>query len=179
MLNIAEPYCYSLSSQSTISSKEFLQKAGELVSDYDTPFFSLESSVEVDFEESNRLIIKTNSNDPLTDYRGAVDKTEGWNSIHILQYQSKEDAQEALEFYSNQNYVDYVEEDKYVDIVSESDSDGIVSETPLSWGNNAVKSFSTNNLLLESNIDLADITVGIFDTGLNTNHDCFSDDRNT
>ncbi len=148
--------------------------AGKLVSDYDMPFYLPESTEEVVFEKSNRLIVKTVTNEILTDDRNAIAKVEGWNSMHILQYASEQDTKEAIEFFSNQAFVEYIEEDQYIEFFPCSNTHGIYSEEPMSWGNSVVRSDSVNERLLKSNIELSEVIVGVFDTGINANHDYFS-----
>lgn len=167
-------YSFALNGENSLSSNEFLEMAGKLVSDYDTPFYLPESTEEVVFEESNRLIVKTVTNEILTDDRNAIAKVEGWNSMHILQYASEQDTKEALEFFSNQAFVEYVEEDQYIEFFPCSNNENVYSEEPLSWGNSVVKSDSVNEAILKSNIELSEVVVGVFDTGINVNHDYFS-----
>lgn len=166
-------YSFALNDENILSSNEFLDMAGKLVSDYDTPFYLPESTTEVVFEKSNRLIVRTVTNEVLTDDRNAVAKVEGWNSMHILQYESEQDTKDALEFFSNQPFVEYVEEDQYIEIFPCSNTDGIYSQEPLSWGNSVVKSDSINKAILNSDIESSEIVVGIFDTGINVDHKYF------
>lgn len=170
-------YSFASNDENLLSSNDFLKMAGKLVSDYDTPFYLPESTEEFIIEECNRLIVKTVTNDFLTDDRNAIAKVEGWNSIHILQYSSEQDTKEAREFFSNQPFVEYVEEDQYIEFLPCSTDVGIYSEEPLSWGNNVVKSTSANEAILKSNLELSEVVVGVFDTGLNTKHDYFSSGR--
>lgn len=167
-------YSFASNDENPLSSNEFLEMAGKLVSDYDIPFYLPDSTEEIVFEESNRLIVKTVTNENLTDDRNAIAKVEGWNSMHILQYASEQDAKEALEFFSNQALVEYVEEDQYIEFFPGSNTNGIYSEEPKSWGNSVVKSDAINEALLRSNIELSEVIVGVFDTGINVKHDYFS-----
>ena len=170
-------YSFALDDENSLSSDEFLKIAGELVCDYDTPFYTPESTEEFVIEECNRLIVKTVTNKFLKDDRNAIAKVEGWNSIHILQYSSAQETNEALEFFSSQPFVKYVEEDQYIEFIPCSSNDDIYLEEPLSWGNDVVKSITANEAILKSNIELNEVVVGVFDTGIATNHNYFSGNR--
>ncbi len=168
---------FASNDENLLSSNEFLEIAGKLVANYDTPLFLPESAEEISLVDCHRLILKTVTNDNLSDDRNAIAKVEGWNSIHILQYSSEQETQEALEFFSNQPFVEYVEEDRYIELSPCSNSEIIYSEKPRSWGNSVVKSDSVNETLLKSNVELPEVIVGVFDTGLNMNHEYFSNGR--
>ncbi len=127
--------------------------------------------------ETNRLIIKTNSNEPLDNTCNAIEKIEGYNCWHILQYENNASATSALSFYNSEPYVIYVELDEYIDISNTSSSEeNAVSytPTPLSWGCDATGSTEANNLISLSDVVLNDVVVGVIDCGVDNTHELLS-----
>lgn len=177
LINSVNFLAFAVSEGNEVSANEFLKMSGELVETYDTPFFIPESNTVVEFEDSNRIIVKTQTNDTLPDDQGAIDKVEGWNSIHILQYSSEDEVQNALDFYLTQPYVKYAEKDHYVQIIPESTEEKYVLREPLSWGNDVVGTTKVNECLLNSNMYLPEIKVAVIDTGLDIDHPYFTEDR--
>lgn len=126
------------------------------------------------FINTNRLIVSTNSNDPLDNTFGAVDELNGYNNWHILQYASEESAATAFECFSTmQNDINYVEYDKilntYSTLTYSSDSES------LSWGATKVKSIDAIKALKKSSISCATVTVAVIDTGVDIEHSFFKD----
>ena len=93
-----------------ISFEEFSAQAIDLMQTDNVEAFS-DDSVEEDEEttDTNRLIVK--SDEAEIDTLGAVGYVKGYNDLHILQYASDEECDEALAFYEAQGYVDYVQEE--------------------------------------------------------------------
>lgn len=126
---------------------------------------------------TNRLIVSTYSNEPIENQVGAVGCLEGFNNWHILQYDSIDATATAYDYYSNQEYVNYVEYDEIIDWVDpepdySSDSDSI------SWGSDKVESVEAINTLNKSKISQADVVVAVIDTGVDETHDFFKDSNN-
>ena len=67
-----------------------------------------EGKISLENVQLNRLVVSTNTNNQLENYCGAVDVLEGFNNWHLLQFKSAESAQIAYEYYSQQDYVNYV-----------------------------------------------------------------------
>ncbi len=65
---------------------------------------------------TNRLVVSTNSNEPIENDMGAVDKLEGSYNWHFFQYSDKASVEEAYHYYEKQDYVNYVETDDVVEI---------------------------------------------------------------
>ena len=74
---------------------------------------------------TNRLIVTTNTNEPLEDDYGAVDKLEGYINWHIMQYQDYDSAVNAYNNYLTQPYVKYIEFDE---ILCLEEPDGLVAK---------------------------------------------------
>lgn len=104
---------------------------------------------------------------------GAVAKIEGYNEIHILQYSNSTSAEAAYNYFNMQDSIKYVEHDMYFCISEDEVSateDVPDSGEHLSWGNSAIKSDIVNQMLISSNIELNEVIVAVFDSGLDTDH---------
>lgn len=161
----------------TVASEDFFLSLNDMVVEYDLN--SLDSSVVSGEASTNRLVIKTVTNDSLTDTQGATAVLEGWNSIHILQYSNTTEANAALEYYQAQDYVVYAEMDVYYTCSSGTQAgeeiEYTASDENTSWGTSAVNLDYLNNLIVESGrvSDNDEIVVAVFDTGLLETHAMF------
>ncbi|MEE1138728.1 MAG: S8 family serine peptidase [Acutalibacteraceae bacterium] len=153
----------------TETQNEFLTAVSSLIEQYDNNSFGFSSS---DVPETSRIIVKTKTNTPLVDDRGALSKVEGWHNIHILQYANDSKATEALNFYKEQDFVEFAEMDTYVTVESidtATDVTELVNEgANLSWGTSAVHIDTMNEMIANNGLiaEDTDITVAIFDSGL-------------
>lgn len=125
---------------------------------------------------TNRLIVTTNTNEPLEDDYGAVDKLEGYNNWHIMQYQDYDSAVNAYNNYSSQPYVEYVEFDEILYLEEPDDEEIALLATSIStWGATKVKSTEAISALNKSKISQKETVVAVIDTGVEQSHDCFKD----
>ena len=162
----------------------FLGELTDMVEDYDTSVFNMQgSSISCNEKKTNRLIVKSFM-ETLPDDRNAIEKTEGWNDFHILQYLNEEDANSAFEFFSTASYVEYVEEDRYISMVASIDgvdssnySVSYSNNEPMSWGNTIVNSTATIERISNSSINLNNVFVAVFDGGIYTNHSYFQENQ--
>ncbi len=160
----------------TVTSESFFSSLNDMLIEYDVNSIGSSS---VGKSATKRLIVKTNTNESLTDTQGAVAIIEGWNNIHILQYSTVEAANTALEFYETQDYVQYAEEDEYYtyssddEIVEIKEYTGV--EGNLSWGTSAVNFDTLNSSIIESGkvSEDSEVVVAVFDSGLTTEHVIF------
>lgn len=158
---------------------DFISAVSKMISHYDSSFGASSGGV----SETCRIIVKTQTSKPLSDDQGALDKVEGWNCIHILQYPDSTTANSALEFYLTQDYVVYAEMDTYFEVSSSPSSEvSTLSESTeenVSWGTSAVKLDVLNDYIENNNLIKSDeeIVVAVFDTGLTENHHMFDVDR--
>lgn len=126
---------------------------------------------------TNRLIVSTYSNEPIENQVDAVSCLEGFNNWHILQYDSVEATASAYDYYSNQEYVNYVEYDEIIDWV-EPEPDYSSDSDSISWGSDKVESVEAINTLSKSKIAQANVVVAVIDTGVDETHDFFKDSKN-
>ena len=125
---------------------------------------------------TNRLIVTTNTNEPLKDDYGAVDKLEGYNNWHIMQYQDYDSAVNAYNNYLIQPYVEYVEFDEILYLEEPDDEEIALLATSIStWGATKVKSAEAISALNKSKISQKETVVAVIDTGVEQSHDCFKD----
>ncbi len=129
---------------------------------------------------SNRLIVFNNSNDLFKNDCGAVSKLEGYNGMHIFQYETDADTEYAYSFYSSQPDIEYVEYDKVQlidDLVPTLDETELFSESKtvssLSYGASKVKSAETVSAIKSAKLTNTTVTVAVIDTGVDENHPFF------
>ncbi len=129
--------------------------------------------------QTQRLIVKSKYDiDPLD----SVAIVEGYNDLHIVQFDSQESAKAAQEYYEKQNRVEYAEPDLVVstaeyDEVATTAADedmGINYGEHLSWGSEAI---GVDDYIdyLPSVDQLPEIVVGIIDTGIDYDHEFLKD----
>ena len=100
-----------------IGFEEFYGEVKKLADKYDNS-----SGLSSDGSEllyTNRLIVKTKTNDPLKNYYGATKVVEGYDGLHFLQYLNKNQAQNAYISFSFDD-IEYVEYDFYVYVSEET-----------------------------------------------------------
>ena len=110
---------------------------------------------------SNRLIVKSKRDIAVLD---SVDVVEGYEDLHIVQFDNSESAEEALEYYKSSTLVEYVEEDFTVS------TNNINIKSHLSWGSESIGADDYFSYLENIN-ELPEIVVGIIDTGVELNHE--------
>lgn len=130
--------------------------------------------------QTHRLIVKSKYNiDPLD----SVAIVEGYNDLHIVQFDDRESTLEALEYYNNQRKIEYVEPDlvlaisEYENVHESSASSsnlGINYGNHLSWGSEAVGVDDYIDYL--GNVEsLPEVVVGIIDSGIELDHEFLAD----
>ncbi len=127
----------------------------------------------------NRIIVKTDNNNPLSEDLGAIAKVEGYDGLHILQYTSQQAAEQAYEYYSSLPDTRFVEFDfsfQAVEPKLEQTEEYIKYESDkeyLSWGAETVESdqaVTYANSLAEK---APEIVVAVIDTGIDADHSFF------
>ncbi len=170
----------TLTDTETLSSEEFLLQLSDMVIEYDLNSFG-SSAVVGGSSPTNRLVVKTSTDETLTDTKGAKAVVEGWNSVHILQYSTTEEANSALEYYNSQDNVLYAEMDVYC-VTSTGEETGesfeyVSSDENTSWGTSAVNLDTLNEQISASGkiSETDEIVVAVFDSGLQKGHSLFED----
>lgn len=114
---------------------------------------------------SNRIIVKSKRNINEFD---SVDIVEGYDDLHIVQFDNSESAEQALEYYENSKYIEYAEEDILMSICEVPN--GIVYDNHLSWGSESIGVDDYVDYLGDISL-LPEIVVGILDTGIDLDHE--------
>ncbi|MBQ2973797.1 MAG: S8 family serine peptidase [Clostridia bacterium] len=137
----------------------------------------------IDNIQLNRLIVSTNTNNELENYCGAVDKLEGYNNWHILQYDSVDNCNNAYEYYLGQDYVRYVEYDEIIsgdnittnNYVVENISDD-VKKMQTNWASERIEADACISELKNNQVSLNPVIVALIDTGIEESHSYFTDE---
>ena len=129
----------------------------------------------------NRLLVKTLTNEPLKNNYGARDVAEGFDCMHILQYNSREETKEAYEKFKSNADVDYVEYDFWLSKANEpfgsaETTEGSSEKSFLSWNSEAVGVDKAFDYVKKSGVKLNEVVVAVIDTGMFVDHEYF--DRN-
>ena len=111
-------------------------------------------------EEDKENILIVTSKEKLNDVYGAVKVIEAPNNQYFLQYETKEDKEEALENFNDNTNIDVSE-----NIIHEISENTVLVADYNSWGVEAMGLDSLKEKM--SNHTLEDVVVAIIDTGLN------------
>ena len=151
------------------SYNDMVSSSGFTISGSIDKFYNNGSSSEEDENDStNRLIVKSKNE---IDSLDSVNHICGYNDLHILQFDDGESFSEAYKYYSELDYVDYVQEDKFCEeysIVSES-----VVQKPMAV-QSAKFGYTSAMSSLGSASSLPTITVAVVDSGIENDHDLLS-----
>lgn len=169
--------------------EEFSRQLHQLIQEY--WYINIEDNkntetLETDWKDvsANRLLVKTSSNDVMDEDCGAIDKIEGYDNIHIFQYEDVFQTEAAYNYYIAQEYVEYVDIDYYIKLDDATCPDEIenaaefaASTASLSWGSIKIGADTLNASIEELNINLPEIVVAILDSGLDSSHSFFDQSR--
>lgn len=126
---------------------------------------------------TNRLIVSTNSNVPLSDDYGAIDKFEGLYNLHVMQYSSVIAAETAYNYFNNNTDVNCVEFDKAI-LIDESvydseESNVLTFSHSFQDASELVKSTSCVSNVDSHVIEKGQVVVAVIDTGVDDSHPFF------
>ena len=126
--------------------------------------------------QTHRLIVKSKYDiNPLD----SVEIVEGYNDLHIVQFDDLESTQKALEYYEKQKNIEYAEPDSVVSTLEYEDTEpnentdlnrGITYANHLSWGSESIGVDDYIDYLGDIET-LPEIIVGIIDSGLEFEHE--------
>lgn len=178
-----------------VSLEEFTNQLSDMIDKYDTNTFepeeyavnSVESfSVCADEEDeteepasysTDRLIVKAEGD---IDTLDAVAYIEGYNDLHILQFDDNKSATEALEYYENCKDVEYVQEDEVnrltdFEILETSYTDSTLPQ-PMVDDADTLGFTALRKKLTDSGVNYTkELTVAVIDTGIAYDHDLLKD----
>ncbi len=138
-----------------ISLEEFSEQFSEMNEEY------------ADEPVSNRIIVKSKRNINKFD---SVDVVEGYDDLHIVQFDNSDSAEQALEHYENNEYIEYAEKDMIVSIAETENSLLSSYGDHLSWGSETIGVDDYFDYLDDMSA-LPQIVVGIIDTGIDLDHE--------
>ena len=182
-LSAIEPYC-ELPETSTYSLND--ESYDDVTVDKGT---AEDLGFEVDIEEdkavltqpyqTERLIVKSKYDiNPLD----SVAMVEGYNDLHIVQFDNQESAKQAEEYYNKQKLIEYAEPDLVMSTMEFEDSEAESVQTygindygyHLSWGSEYVGIDDYVDYLGDVSA-LPEVIVGVIDTGIDVDHDFLKD----
>ena len=142
LLNISFNSAYGVESEYSISQEEFYDELTIMMESGDDYDSTIEIESTKDGEtvieskiSTNRLIVSTESNNPLSKNYGAVSRIEGYNNWHIFQYKTYEEASLAYEAFSQSDNISFVEFDELIEFDdTEIGPSNNENYEPLSWG---------------------------------------------
>lgn len=158
---------YSLENE--MSAFDFCSSVFSMVETYDDPQLSSSNNYNL---PTNRLIVKSNSNLPLQENYGAICCIEGYKNLHIFQYKTEEQTDFAYNEFLGSNDTIYVEYDFYFNF-EETNSNNLNPNSHLSWNSDIAQVDDAFNYLIDRQINLSEIKVGIIDSGLYVGHEKF------
>lgn len=129
--------------------------------------------------QTERLIVKSKYDiNPLD----SVAMVEGYNDLHIVQFDNQESTKQAEEYYNSQKLIEYAEPDLVMSTMevdySDDDSTFVNSidsyGSHLSWGSDSIAVDDYIDTLSEIE-ELPEIVVGIIDTGIDLDHEFLKD----
>lgn len=188
---------YEIEKNSLSPLEAFTQKLTQLTKEYDSEdkiaVFSACSKDETELahkDSTKRLIVKAEGK---IDTLNAVEYIEGYNDLHILQFTSYSDMEEALNFYKNCENVIYAQEDcinktAEYEIVEENVENNVTDSNTISSNAVSVSSNTVSNpmqeyadkqgftglrkKLIDRNVVYTEeITVAVIDTGVEAGHE--------
>lgn len=160
----------AFSADISVGFDEFYGSIQKLVLDYETNRVTTGSASQL---PTNRLIVKTNHNEKLLNYYGAIDVVEGYDGLHILQYETEEKADFAYQKFQFDNVV-YVEYDYYLEIENSTSTDTEPSNLNLYWNLDTVRLHDAFEYVQNLKCEIAPITIAVLDTGVEIDHELYN-----
>lgn len=151
-----------------ISIDEFKTLLSDMLNQYD---FTMGSVTESSGLLKNRLIVKTNDNNPLTETFDAIDTVEGYGGLHILQYLTESQAEYAYSCFLESN-IEYVEYDVLFEIASEEETNYDYSKK-LSWNSETADVLKAFDYIENKGVVCQTVEVAIIDSGIYIGHERF------
>lgn len=159
---------------SEISAEKFATEVGSMIkiSDETIGLPGKNTSDENSEFKTARLIVKCKNK---INILNAVSVVSGFDDLWVLQFSSATDAENAYNYYLNQDEIEFVEVDKEINALLSSTNSypyNTVSENKdyLSWGPQHIGIDVLNNRLTENNVELSKTVVAVVDTGVDSEH---------
>ncbi len=173
-VNLFSTTVFSESHEITVS--VFNQLLCEMISNYN----GLHLSSDYQNLPTNRLIVKTDSNDALAENYGAVDSVEGYKGIHIFQYETVAQTNNAYNNFLNDKKIIYVEHDFYLEIEQTTSmpiEEELITLEHLSWNSDIAQVDDAFAFIAEKGVSVNEIIVAVIDSGIYAEHEYFDSNR--
>jgi uncharacterized repeat protein (TIGR02543 family) len=127
--------------------------------------------------QTKRLIVKSAIED--IDTQGAVAVADGYDDLHIFQYDTEQQAAEACRYYEALPYVVYAEPDLIFTAQDLKEAPAATAAVPsgyLSWGaaNMDVPDYADYLSRVVGQSNLRSVVIAVLDTGIDSSHELFS-----
>ncbi len=120
-----------------------------------------------DLYDTNRLIVKSSRK---IDTLNSIDYVSGYNDLYILQFGNDEDCDEALEYYSSLECVEYVQEDGILKETTIEEVEPTVNEAAIGTSSQYQSDlFGYTNA--KANMGSEEVTIAVVDTGVQNDHE--------
>lgn len=131
--------------------------------------------------KSSRLVVLGDSDEPLNNDFGAVEKVEGYAGLHILQYNNEDEATFAYNGLKSNSIIRYIEYDFQYYTEDTIDEAKLTASSSMDqwncWGVNVVFSQLAMQEISDFHIETSPVVVAILDSGLNVNHNAIDATR--
>lgn len=160
---------------SSLIVSDFNSLLGEMINEHDEAYMSSSGYYT---SPPNRLIVKTNSNEVLSENYGAIDSVEGYKGIHIFQYSSQNKTDAAYAAFL-EDEIEYVEYDFYIELGETTDNVSDITDAISAsyWNSEAIQVSEAYKLINEYGIECTEVKVGIIDSGIYAQHSAFEEGR--
>ena len=140
----------------------------EAVTAEDPVFFTADDEAQADdIYDTNRLIVKSSRK---IDTLNSINYVSGYNDLYILQFADDEDCDEAFEYYSSLECVEYVQEDGVLKETAIEEAEPTVNEATIGISSQYQSDiFGYTNA--KANMGSAPVTIAVVDTGVQNDHE--------
>lgn len=155
----------------TAAVSEMINEYDETVTAEEPVFFTADDETNAeDVYDTNRLIVKTSRK---IDTLNSINYVSGYNDLYILQFENDEDCDEAFEYYSSLECVEYVQEDGILKETAIEETEPTINEAAIGISSQYQSDiFGYTNA--KANMGSATVTIAVVDTGVQNDHEYLS-----
>ena len=147
---------------------EMINEYDETITAEEPVFFTADDETNTeDAYDTNRLIVKSSKK---IDTLNSIKHVSGYNDLYILQFENDEDCDEALEYYSSLECVEYVQEDGVLKETVIEETEPTINEAAIGISSQYQSDiFGYTNA--KANMGSAPVTIAVVDTGVQNDHE--------
>ncbi len=155
----------------TAAVSEMINEYDETVTAEEPVFFTADDETNAeDVYDTNRLIVKSSRK---IDTLNSINYVSGYNDLYILQFENDEDCDEAFEYYSSLECVEYVQEDGILKETAIEETEPTINEAAIGISSQYQSDiFGYTNA--KANMGSATVTIAVVDTGVQNDHEYLS-----